>query len=140
VVTLCAAGAYTAHELLARERGSPLWLRMLPWVLGGSYAAFHVFAGTERRWMGMARRNAARKTELQAQWALLAARIDIMRALSALPAPALGGEEKQAQLQAAAAHVAVTLGTPAELAAAAAAREAAERVPKGQPPRGPEAV
>jgi hypothetical protein len=159
VVTLCAAGAYTAHELLARERGTPLWLRMLPWVLGGSYAAFHVVAGTERRWTGMARRNAQRKAGLQAQWALLAARIDIMRALSTLPAPAAmpavaaaAGEmqqEKAGAVRAAPpppqpatpAHVTVRLGTPAELAAAAAARQEAERLPKDAPsPRGPEAV
>ncbi len=132
VAAACLGGAYGLHALLVREKGMPLWLRLAPFVVGGSYALFHVVAGAESRWVSMARRNAQRKEALRYQAATLAQRIAIMQALSKPPLPPPPPPEPPG-------HVAVTLGVPEELAKAAA-RDAAASEPLPSPKHGPEAV
>jgi len=127
VVAVSAGTAYGLHAVLVREKGMPLWLRLAPFVVAGAYAVAHVVASSERRWEGVARRNALRKAELLRQAEVLASRIDIMRALAQPPPPP---QEKPE-------HVAVALGTPDELELAGVAR-----APSPPPPqvRGLEAV
>lgn len=104
VVAVSAGTAYGLHDILIRERGMPLWVRLAPFVLAGAYSITHVVANAESRWEGIARRNAARKAELLRQAEALLERIAVMQTLSQ-PAPPLPPLE----------HVAVALGTPDEL-------------------------
>ena len=128
VVAVSAGGAYGLHQILIKEKGMPLWVRLAPFVLAGAYSVAHVVANAESRWEGIARRNAARKAELLRQAEVLLQRIEVMQALAQPPPPLppplppLG-------------HVAVALGTPDQLGDVARAPS-----PPPQPVRGLEAV
>ena len=89
-VSTVAAGAgfgWCGHKLVAQEPSAPFWLRVAPWLIGGTFALFNMVRISERRWEEQAARNAARKDLLEKQARVVEERIGIMVLLCRPPPP-----------------------------------------------------